>query len=168
MPYHLSSECLTDYFCRRIKPKIPGQTLNVVSARILKDGSLELTDPRNDRFILTTSFIAGQDNSNDRIEIKIESCKPGVGENDVISFLEKLVRNDRIFERGQPLYTCPRHADTLEREYPSERDRMVCSIIDKRAGRERVQKAIYDTMIRPFLYYVLKAGSFCSPNDSKQ
>ncbi len=161
MPYKLTTETINQYICRRLKPVISGQTHQFVNAELSEDEtSIKLTDHRGKReytFILTTRHIQGREGDYDRIEMSVDPYKPGVEEGDFEGFLEKIVDNDQIFQQKMPFYGHNIPSGTLRRE-PGKRNRMVCSIIDEKAGQKRVQKAIYDYMVRPCLYYVLKAA----------
>jgi len=161
MPYKLTTKIINQYICRRIKPVISGQTHQLVSAELSEDGtSIKLTDYRGrkeDTFIITTRHIQGKEGDYDRVEMSVEPHKPGIEEEDFKGFLEKMVDNDQMFQQKMPFYGHCIPSDTLRRE-TGKRNRMICSVIDEKAGQERVQKAIYDYMVRPCLYYILKAA----------
>jgi|GEM_PF-2700935 len=102
------------------------------------------------------------------IEFEIHPETPGVNNSDVKSFLESLIEGDRIFQRGNPLYSQEREVNIAKwravlRRTPARRARnpkMSCLVIDRRIGAEFLRKAIYEYMFRPCLYYLFKAGSF--------
>ena len=92
----------------------------------------------------------------------LEVHKPGVSDADPINFLEGMVSYDQIFGRGQAFADHAVPFQTLRRE-PSRGNAMICAIVDRSAGQERVEKAVYDYMTRVWLFYVLKgAGKFSS------
>jgi len=159
MPYKLTTEDLNRYLCHRLKPSIEGQTHHLIIAELYDNRKgIALTDNRGKgkyRFVISNSFIPFQMPEYDKIEMAMEVVhKPGVNDKDAESFLEQMMVNDRIFQRGEPLFGHSAHPETLRREAHRE-NTMICSIIDRKAGTNRLRKAIFETMFRPWIYYVL-------------
>lgn len=155
MPYNLTTETLNQYLCERVNTLPSGQTHKLISASLSPDEkSLILKDHKDNTLIVIPSLVIVK-SGNDRIEMVIEPHHAGVNESDVEGFLEKMIDKDQIFGEGQPLSRHPIHSDTLKRE-SHKGNRMICSIIDKRAGTGRVRIAIYDYMFRGVLFYALR------------
>jgi len=182
MAYELDTEKLVNYLYHRVHdPKFRGQkligismaedrkSLTLFTYRTLKDEVIThehedeiLEDKIGDKIILRPSFIRGK--GGDRIEIEIEPQKAGVNSSDVESFLDYL-SNDRIFRRGQPLFSHEREeglkywTTVLERADDPKKHKLVCNIIDRKVGTKKLRKAIYEYMFKPCRYYLFHLGS---------
>lgn len=168
MAHKLNTEYLNEYNCTRINPQFAGQTCKLISAELAPDRkSARLTDLRGERsrgnFVLTTLYhYVPEGKGYESIEMALEPHVAGVHDIDVINFLEAMVSHDQIFRRGQPLQDKAIPSTTLRRE-PSQRNAMICSIIDRSASQERVIKGMYDYMTRVWVYYALHGcGKFSS------
>ncbi len=169
MPYKITTERLNDYNRVRINPVLEGQTLHLIRAELSADRkSIDLTDPKGDRFVLSTSYVPVPEKVGyDRIEMVLETHKPGIPDEDVEIFLERMLSHDQIFRRGQPFQDHLIPSQTLRRE-PPRGNTLVCSIIDRKASQERVEKAVYDYMTRPLIYYILRGVGNFSSKEPKQ
>jgi len=178
MPYKLSSVELANYIYERVyDPKFRGQ--RSVEISISEDSkSLVLTAPKGNKVIFTPYFVEGRVTAEgratyDRIEIGIEPDKAGINSKDITGFLEKLVKDDIIFNTGQPLFSyerqeaLPAWREVLERANKTKKGKMICLIKDTNVSTERLRKIVYEYMFRPCLYYLFNLGSFTDNNKKK-
>ena len=141
MSNKLSGEELAHYFFDRCH-----QLAYPIEIDFLRKGnglSLSIigkTDKR--RLILRTRVTHGnpsKKDSYDKIEIALEPDTPGVDSRDVNAFLETLVLQDAIFQRGNPLYSEKRENELPDWQSVLQRDNkegtLVCHIIDRNAGQ---------------------------------
>ena len=155
MAYQLTTGELNEYLCERVNPLMRGQTLPVITARVSSLGQISLWDSKENKFDLSSKLIVPKNSGYDRVEMAMTPHIAGITEKDVTGFLETMIDSDQIFQVGQPLFGHSIPANTLRRER-SEKNKMICLVIDKTANLDRVRKAVYEAMFRPWLYYAIK------------
>lgn len=185
MPYEIDSQNLINYAHKRINDLIfkdRGHKLidiekieeGIVLFRISGGkvvtheharGSLE--DLRGDSIDIKPYFIPKLNSKNyDKIEIAIKVHKPGINGRDVCGFLESFVNDDKIFSRGNPLFShkredkLPSWKKILKRDYQSCQGKMSCFITAQDVSTIRLKKIFYEYMIRPCVYYLFNLGKF--------
>lgn len=102
-----------------------------------------------------------KDGKRSLVEISIESDFPDAGAVEASDFVKEFVDTDKIFDKGNPLYSeerqqdLPRLRSILKRV--RKKGKISCQIIDKQVNDETLRRAVWNYMIRPALcciYYV--------------
>jgi len=134
-----------------------------------KEGKIQLINQRTEELGINVSYI---EKSKEREYSEIELLiTPGsvrqedVSEQDVVNFLERLVRKDNLFKEGGNLYNPKKPRELQEfkrtlRRVNTRENIIICQVIDKQADSEKIKRVAYNYMFRPCLNYLIHMGEF--------
>lgn len=155
MVYNVDTEKLLQYLKNRLTHRNYTTLLGVEFTEKIQALELRSLMHNKPSMILKPRFVKGGNGFLDRIEIEIESDRDG---EHFTRFLDELIDNDKIFEKGQPLYSQRREINlptwqrTLKRI--EDRDKMICEVRED-VSTLKLENTVYEYMARACLYFLM-------------